>query len=318
MASKIGIIGSGLIGQSWTMIFISKGYEVFLYDVVAEQIDIALKCIEEKLKNLEKRKALRGELSAQNQFKLIHKASSLKECIENAIHVQECVFEQLDLKIKLFKQLDEIYSSLDSKIETIFCSSTSCFLPSLLFNDLMNNSRMIVGHPVNPPYFAPLVEVVPSKWTDQKVVEQTRKIFDDVGQKPVILKKEKEGFVLNRIQYAILNECYRLIEEEVISVADIDSVMSNGLGLRYAFMGPWETAHLNANGLGEYFDKYAKGIYDVSETFGPVPRMQGDTAQSIAKEMTKQFPLDRLNERRQWRDERLIELACLKRDSESH
>lgn len=70
------------------MIFISKGYEVFLYDVVAEQIDIALKCIEEKLKNLEKRKALRGELSAQNQFKLIHKASSLKECIENAIHVQ--------------------------------------------------------------------------------------------------------------------------------------------------------------------------------------------------------------------------------------
>lgn len=175
---------------------------------------------------------------------------------------------------------------------------------------------MIVGHPVNPPYFLPLVEIVPSQWTDANVIKQTRELFEKVGQKPVVLKKEIEGFIVNRVQYAILNECYRLIEDDVISVADVDSVMSNGLGMRYAFMGPWETAHLNAAGMKEYFEKYAKGIHDVSLTMGSVPKMEGKTAELITEELTKQFPVEKLEERRKWRDENLIKLSVLKKQSQ--
>ena len=105
-----------------------------------------------------------------------------------------------------------------------------------------------MGHPVNPPYFIPLVEIIPTKWTDESIVKRTRSLFTQIGQKPVVIKKEVNGFIGNRIQYAVLSETYRLIADDVISVEDVDTVMADGFGLRWAFMGPWETAHLNATG----------------------------------------------------------------------
>ncbi|OTF78194.1 lambda-crystallin-like protein [Euroglyphus maynei] len=289
------------------MIFIAHGFDVHLYDIKEEQVDEAMKWINDHVTKLEHDKCLRGQLSAVKQLTHVHKARTMAECLDGAVHVQECVFEDLDLKRKVFHEIDQICSD-----NVVLCSSSSCFLPSKLFEGLKHNSQMIVGHPVNPPYFVPLVEIVPSKWTSQAVIDRTRALLDKVGQKPVTLKKEIEGFIVNRIQYAILNECYRLIDSDVISVADVDKVMTHGLGMRYAFMGPWETAHLNANGMREYFDKYAKGIHDVSMTFGPVPIMEGPTADLIVKEMSQAIPLERLEQRRKWRDERLVELASLK------
>ena len=197
--------------------------------------------------------------------------------------------------------------------QTILASSTSCFLPSLFTESLNNRSQAVVAHPINPPYFVPLVEIVPASWTSAQTLEKTKKIMNLIGQKPVVLKKEIQGFIVNRIQYAILDECYRLIADNIISVDDVDAVMSEGLGMRYAFLGPWETAHLNANGIGEYFEKYAKGIYEVSKTFGPTPRMKGPVAEHITKEMLKKIPLESLNRKRKWRDECLIAISQLKR-----
>ncbi len=240
------------------------------------------------------------------------------------------------MKSKVFKELDKIASD-----DVVLCSSTSCFLPSLFAEPLKHRNQVIVGHPINPPYFVPLVEIIPTKWTDESIVKRTRALFTQIGQKPVVLKKEVPGFIVNRVQYAILTECYRLIADDVISVEDVDTVMSDGLGTRYAFMGPWETAHLNATGIRlifklftysllttfsltlslflfnkgmkEYFEKYAKGIYDVCMDFGPVPKMEGKTAQLICDDMTKKIPIEKLPERRKWRDERLIALFQLKK-----
>ena len=108
----------------------------------------------------------------------------------------------------------------------------------------------------------------------------------DVGQKPVNLNKEVAGFAVNRIQYVVLMECYRLIADGIINIEDIDAVMSEGLGMRYAFIGPWETAHLNANGMQDYFDKYADGILRVLEDMGPNIKFEGETAKKIVDELT--------------------------------
>lgn len=173
---------------------------------------------------------------------------------------------------------------------------------------------MIVSHPVNPPYFVPLVEIVPAPWTKPAVAQRTRQLMAEIGQKPVLFTREIEGFALNRVQYAILNEVWRLVADGVLSASDIDSVMSDGLGMRYAFLGALETAHLNADGLANYCERYGRAIYDVSETMGPTPRMEGEQAAQIGAQLDEMCAVERLPERRAWRDTCLMRLSQLKRE----
>ncbi|XP_003738792.1 lambda-crystallin [Galendromus occidentalis] len=310
-SEKIGIIGSGLIGRSWAMLFAGGGYDVHLFDVEQKRIGEALSDIKTQLKDLEKKGMLRGKLNAEQQAALIKPAATLEEVVTGALYVQECVFEDVNLKRDVFKQLDAI---VDDK--TILASSTSCFPPSQFTEDLKHRGQCIVAHPVNPPYYVPLVEVIPAPWTDSQVTQTTRAIQDRIGQKPVVLNKEVEGFALNRIQYAILNECWNLIEDGVLSVRDADTVMSEGLGMRYAFLGPLETAHLNAEGTQEYFAKYASGIIRVSNTFKGIPTYSKETTDVVDQALSAKMPVAELTKWRKWRDTRLALLSKLKRDAD--
>lgn len=306
-SEKIGVIGSGFIGRSWAMLFASAGYSVSLYDIDSNQVQSALEIIKGELKRLESNGLLRGKLSGEEQFKLISPSKTLRETIQNAKYVQECVFERIDLKKSVFEDLDEIADD-----NVILASSTSCFPASKFSENLKHRAQVVVAHPVNPPYYVPLVEIVSAPWTDPSTVTVTKNIMIEIGQKPVILHKEIVGFALNRIQYAILNECWRIVQNGVMSVEDIDTVMSEGLGMRYAFIGPLETAHLNANGFLDYCDRYADGIFNVSETFGPNPRMEGRLSEKIHEDLCKITPLDKLPDKRAWRDENLAILSKLK------
>lgn len=138
--------------------------------------------------------------------------------------------------------------------------------------------------------------------------------MSEAGQKPVLLSREIEGFALNRIQYAILNECWHLINDDILSVKDIDSVMSDGLGMRYAFLGPMETAHLNAEGFLSYCERYSKTIHAVSETMKPLEKYQGPNMHKIAEQLEQMCPLEDLPSRRKWRDECLTKLSQMKKD----
>ncbi|CAD7012570.1 unnamed protein product [Ceratitis capitata] len=265
---KIGIIGSGLIGRAWAMLFASAGYRVVLYDILPEQVSTALEEIEKELHALEAKSALRGTYSVAQQLSFISGTVELSELVSNAIYLQECIPERIEWKRKLYTDLAAIVGA-----ETIIGSSTSTYMPSL-FSEQMTSHRenVLVAHPLNPPYYIPLVEIVPSPWTKPEFVTRTRDLMLEIGQKPVTLTREIEGFITNRIQYAILNEVWRLVADGVVSVADVDRVMTEGLGLRYALLGPLETAHLNADGVADYFQRFGGEVYAVSQTYGPTPK----------------------------------------------
>ncbi|XP_014692655.1 lambda-crystallin homolog isoform X2 [Equus asinus] len=313
-AGVVAIVGSGLIGQSWGMLFASGGFKVKLYDIEQQQVTKALENIRKEMKLLEQAGSLKGSLSAEEQLSLIRGCASVEEAVEGAMHIQECVPENLELKRKIFAQLDR---AVDDTI--VLSSSTSCLLPSQLFAGLAHVKQCIVAHPVNPPYYVPLVELVPHPETSPATVDRTHALMQKIGQSPIRVLKEIDGFALNRLQFAIISEAWRLVQEGIVSPSDLDLVMSDGLGMRYAFIGPLETMHLNAEGMLSYCDRYREGMKRVLKSFGPVPEFSGPTVEKVNQAMCVKIPDDpeHLAARRKWRDECLMSLARLKRQMQS-
>ncbi|KAI5738380.1 hypothetical protein M8J77_006240 [Diaphorina citri] len=304
---KVAIVGCGLIGQAWAMIFASAGYKVSLYDVLSEQIENAKNTIQHTLQDYHQKGCLKGPLSPEEQFGLISGTPVLRECLEDAIFIQESVPEILQIKHQVYRAIDIFMSS-----NTILSSSTSSFLPSVLSEHSTHRSQFIVAHPVNPPYFIPLVEIVPAAWTSERVITRTREIMTEIGMKPVTLTTEIRGFALNRIQFAVLNECYHLVHDGVLSAKDIDRVMSEGLGLRYAFLGPLETIHLNSAGIEDYCKRFGNSIFEVSQTFKPTPLLDGTGLKEVAKQVNQMCPISQIPDRAKWRDDCLYKLSKLK------
>lgn len=316
MSEKVAIIGSGLVGKSWAMIFASAGYKVTLYDILDSQVSAALTNIASELVQFEKDGVIRGTISAADQTKLISGSSNLSDCIKDCVYVQECVPENLELKVKVWGQIDEFVNNDNA----ILASSSSCIVPSKISPEMKHKEQFIVAHPVNPPYHAPMVELVPASWTRQDIRDNARSMMTKIGQVPVSLSREMPGFVLNRMQYALLNECFRLVLDDVVSADDLDVVMRDGLGLRYAFMGPMETIHLNALGLKKYCETYGETISNVSKTMGDIPsawlmETEEDKAkiEKLHEQMIALIPLEKHGERCLLRDKRLAALAKLKR-----
>nr|XP_020474552.1 lambda-crystallin homolog isoform X1 [Monopterus albus] len=308
----VTVIGSGLIGRSWAMVFVSGGFRVKLYDNQPGHAAKAIAEMRKQLEELEDAHMLRGELTAMQQLALLSSHDDLSQALEGSFFVQECVFEQLEVKQCVFQDVEQLVGT-----DVILSSSTSCLVPSSVFSKVQNKSRCLVSHPVNPPYYVKLVELVPHPETAGAVIDTTHAIMTKVGQAPIRLKKEIDGFALNRVQAAIIAESWRLVQDGIISVKDIDLVMSEGLGMRYAFIGPMETMHLNApKGLEDYMKNYGENIMRVLASFGPIPDFFGEGAKSIINEMCESIPSDQhhLSDRRERRDQLLMGLAKLKKD----
>lgn len=293
------------------MVFLSGGYKVKIYDNKPGQASGAITEIRKQLEELQQSKMLRGNLSAAEQTSLLSSHDDLQQALQDAFFVQECVFEDLEAKQTVFQEVESLV-----KESVILSSSTSCLMPSNVFSRVQNRTRCIISHPVNPPYYVRLVELVPHPETLPAVMDVAFSLMTDVGQAPVRLRKEIDGFALNRVQYAIIAESWRLVQDGVISVKDIDLVMSEGLGMRYAFIGPIETMHLNApEGMEDYLQRYSEGIKRVLKSFGPVPEFSGDAAATITEEICELIPADQehLTARRERRDQLLMGLAKLKK-----
>ena len=156
--------------------------------------------------------------------------------------------------------------------DTVLASSTSAILPSAFTENLKGRARCLVVHPINPPYLIPAAEVVPAPWTDPAFVERTATFLRSAGHAPIVMKRELDGFVMNRLQGALLEEAFRLVEQGYAGVEDVDVGIREGLALRWSFMGPFETIDLNAPaGVRDYADRY-QGIYSGIFPIDPVAR----------------------------------------------
>jgi 3-hydroxyacyl-CoA dehydrogenase len=253
MADKVAIVGAGLIGRSWAMVFARAGWRVALWDPVAGAAERAQALTGPSLAEQAEFGLVADPVVAQG---LIRVAGSLAEAVDGAGLVQENAPETIEAKRALYAELDGLAAA-----DTILASSTSAIVASRFTEDLKGRGRCLVAHPVNPPHLVPLVELCPAPWTDPTVVERARALYASVGQAPITLRREIDGFVLNRLQGALLAEAFRLVGEGVVSPEDCDLTLAEGLGLRWSFLGPFATIELNApGGIPDYCARYT-GFY---------------------------------------------------------
>ena len=305
---KIAIIGSGLIGRAWATVFARAGHPVKLYDAAPGAAEKALDLIRDGLHEL-KEFGLISE-SADLVAKRVSAAATLADAVGDADYVQENTSENLQVKREVYRQMDAA-----APAQCILASSTSTIQTSRFSEGLKGKHRCIVAHPVNPPHIVPIVEISPAPWTSPDVVARTRALHDKVGQVAITVKKEVEGFILNRLQAALLLESWRLVKEDYVSVEDLDKCIKDGLGLRWSFMGPFETIDLNApGGVPDYAKRYGAVLSGMMDNVKTDPWDDALVAR-INGERRKLMAQDRHAEREAWRDRRLMALIAHKRDA---
>ncbi|MES2603151.1 MAG: 3-hydroxyacyl-CoA dehydrogenase [Pseudomonadota bacterium] len=260
---NVAIVGVGLIGRAWAAIFARAGWNVRLTDSHTTTLGAAPGLIHDELRALNRHGLADDPEGAMSRISV---ASDLADALKDAEFVQENGPEKVEDKIALFAELDRLAAP-----DTLLVSSTSAIVASRFTENLKGRARCLVGHPVNPPHLVPLVELCGAPWTSPEAISRAREIYRAIGQVPVTVNKEINGFVLNRLQGALLAEAFRLVGEGYMSAEDLDHTVKDGLGLRWSFLGPFETIELNApGGIPDYCARYT-GFYKelAAEAAGP-------------------------------------------------
>ncbi len=304
--SHIAIIGGGFIGRAWSIVFARAGMNVFLWDPSQAAARASLEFIGARLPELRQAGLLSD--SPSNILARIALAPTMEAACQGAIHVQENGPEILDTKRETFARLDALLPP-----DVPIASSTSGIPASAFTEELDGRHRCLVAHPVNPPYLVPLVELCPSPWTEEETMIRTAALMREAAMVPATLKREVAGFVLNRLQIALVSEAFRLVADGVISAEDVDATVKHGLGLRWSFMGPFETIDLNApEGLSDYIDRYGPLYEQVESEMTPIaftPELTDD----LHDQRRALLPMENHAERQAWRDRRLMALLAHKK-----
>jgi 3-hydroxyacyl-CoA dehydrogenase len=249
--ARVAVVGTGVIGASWAALFLARGLDVVATDPApgAEErlrADVAAHWPAVAATGLAE-----GADPARLEF-----TADLAEAVAGADFVQENGPEREEVKHALFAALDAA-----ARPDVVLASSSSGMLPTAIARACpAHPERVLVGHPFNPPHLLPLVEVVPGERTAEPAVEAAMAFYTALGKRPIRLRHELPGHVANRLQAALWREAYSLVDRGVATVADIDTAIANGPGLRWAVLGPFATQHLSG-GPG--------GIAHVLEHLGP-------------------------------------------------
>ncbi len=306
---SVSIIGTGLIGQAWAVVFARAGCPTTLWDGNTQAAQQAVTLIRKQMETLARYRLVDDVEAAMANIQV---AETLEAAVSTADYVQENLPEILEIKLDIFGKMDAAAAP-----QAILASSTSGIPASAFTEALPGRQRCLVAHPVNPPSLIPVVELSGAEWTSAQTLARTRDIMNAVRQKPVTVRKEINGFILNRLQGALLREAFRLVEQGFVSVEDLDTTVSDGLGLRWSFMGPFETIDLNApEGIGDYAQRYGPLYQELSKTQVDTNAWSAPLIDSITAARRAELPATELADRRAWRDQRLMALAAHKLQAE--
>lgn len=302
---NVAIVGAGLVGSGWAIVFARSGATVRVFDAEASIRASVLDRIRESLAEM-RSVGLVDEVEAI--LARISVADSLAEAVADADYVQESVFERVDVKTAISLAIDAAM-----RPDAIVGSSSSGIPASAFTEGCRNRGRFLISHPVNPPHLVPVVELVPAPWTDPAIVPFLRAEMERFGQVPVVVNREIAGFILNRLQGALLNEAWALFEDGYASAADIDATVAHGLGLRWSFMGPFETIDLNApGGVADYAERLGPLYHSVAQDRTDPKPWSDELVGRVAAERRGALPSEALADRRAWRDGRLMRLVAHK------
>lgn len=303
VSRPVAVVGAGLVGAGWAIAFARAGLTVRVYDANPEISEKALPWAAEQLAALARHGLITEAPEAVHaRLVLVH---SLKEAVEGAAYVQESVLERTEVKRQLMLDLEAV---ADDRV--IIGSSSSGIPASAFSHDLKISARVLIAHPVNPPYLVPVVEIVPSPQTAASTVTYTDDFMRAIGQSVVHVRREIEGFVLNRLQAALLREAWALKRDGIASCEDIDKTVRDGLGWRWSFMGPFETIDLNApGGIADYANRLGPLYHSIMQSReGDGPWDAGLIAE-VEQDRREDLSFADLAKRRDWRDEKLMAFA---------
>jgi 3-hydroxyacyl-CoA dehydrogenase len=300
-----GIVGSGLIGRAWAHVFARAGWRVIMWDPDPATRSGAPSLVAASLHDLARHGLVdRPDAAAAR----VTSVETMAEAVAGADLVQESGPETVDAKRAIYAELDAA-----APRTTVLASSTSAIVASLFTEGLAGRDRCLVAHPVNPPHLVPIVELCPSPWTSDATLQRARNVYTVVGQVPILVNREIEGFVLNRLQGALLAEAFRLVGEGAVTPQDLDETVRNGLGLRWSFMGPFETIELNApGGMADYCARYTGFYRRLQEQ--PAPATVWDEAnwRKVVAAWGGAPTAEGIADKSRWRNERLAALAAHK------
>ncbi|MET9351174.1 mycothiol-dependent nitroreductase Rv2466c family protein [Streptomyces termitum] len=291
----VAVLGAGVIGLSWTALFLAHGLRVRVHSRRADARATVTAALERMAPGLPG-----GGRDPHRLTRLLEIEPDLERAVRDADAVQENLPDDLELKRDLFRRVGAA-----APPAALLLSSTSRLLPDAMGAAMADPGRVVVGHPLNPPHVVPLVEVLGGSRTDPATVEACAAFYRSVGRTPVVLRRPVPRFVANRIQAAVLRESVHLVEEGVVTMAELDTVVSRGLGVRWAAVGPFEAFHLGGGegGLRRWLAAAGPGMDGAWRDLGR-PRMTARTIEHLADAADQTYGKDGYAHRAAARDAR--------------
>lgn len=299
----VSIVGSGSIGVAFAIHFARAGFAVRMWDALPGAFDRARVDLADRIGLLDREGMLRERPEALLARVSFH--DILFEALQSADLVQECAPERLDIKRELFQLIGAF-----SEPRAVLASSSSAIVSSEFATVTHARERVLIAHPGNPPYLLPVIELVPSRFTSEDAVARAEEIYRAAGSTPVRVRSEIEGFLFNRLQGALLREAYCLVRDGVATVDDIDVVVRDGLGRRWAVIGPFEAVDLNTRGgIASHAEKMGPAYERMGASRGQHDPWTPELVAEVAAQRRAVLPLDQWDDRVRWRDEQLVHIA---------
>lgn len=273
--NRVAVIGAGVIGASWTALFLAHGLQVVVNDPREDIEGVVHDYVSASAPVLQTLGLPTANLTQHLRFE-----PDLDRAVADVDLVQENGPERIEFKQALWARIDKI-----AKRDALLLSSSSAKTATEQARDMAHPERMLVGHPFNPPHLIPLIEVVPGEKTHPDAVADAVAFYAALGKEPRVLRKEIQGFVANRLQRAIFRESVHLVLEGVVTADELDDIVTNSVGLRWAADGPFRSFHMGggSGGFRSFFKQFAPSMDAAWRNMAPVALDEAAQAKIIAQ-----------------------------------